>query len=204
LPKDKTASHEIIIKARREEFSQYGFKDASMRRIGERAGMTAAGLYRHFKNKEDMFNELVRPAVDDINSWLEAHRKRSYRSLGNGGRDLWRDSEIDMMRELVYPRKEEYSLLLNCAKGSGYENFLHDMVTEQQKHMIVAMEYLKSLGYPVHPISEKELHLLMTAYTSALFEPVIHDYSYEEALRCLEVVESFFLPGWEKLLGLER
>ena len=66
MPKDKTQSHELVIKARREEFAAYGFKDASMRRIGERAGMTAAGLYRHFKSKEDMFDELVRPALDDI------------------------------------------------------------------------------------------------------------------------------------------
>ena len=204
MPKDKTQSHELVIKARREEFAAYGFKDASMRRIGERAGMTAAGLYRHFKSKEDMFDELVRPAIDDISSWLEAHQKRSYLSLEKGGEDLWKDSEIDMMRDLVYPRREEYALLLNCSKGSRYENFLHDLVTEQQKHMMHALSYLKSIGYRVHPISEKELHLILTAYTSALFEPVIHDYSQEEALRCLEAVESFFLPGWESLMGLKR
>ncbi|MBQ3394105.1 MAG: TetR/AcrR family transcriptional regulator [Oscillospiraceae bacterium] len=204
MPRDKTASHELVMKARREEFTQYGFKDASMRRIGERAGMTAAGLYRHFRNKEDMFEELVRPAIDDINGWLESHRKRSYLSMENGGEGIWSDSEIDMMRDLIYPRKEEYSLLLNCAKGSRHENFLHDMVTEQQKHMMEALAHLENMGYPVHPISEKGLHLLLTAYTSALFEPVIHDYTYEEALRCLEAVESFFLPGWEALIGLSR
>lgn len=34
-----------------------------------------------------------------------------------------------------------------------------------------------------------------------MFEPVIHGYTQEEAYRCLETVEAFFLPGWKQLLG---
>ncbi len=44
MPRDKTASHARIMAAAREEFLEYGFKKASMRRIGDRCGMTAAGI----------------------------------------------------------------------------------------------------------------------------------------------------------------
>ena len=37
---------------------------------------------------------------------------------------------------------------------------------------------------------------------AALFEPVIHGYSEEDARTCLETVEAFFLPGWKNLIGL--
>ena len=42
---------------------------------------------------------------------------------------------------------------------------------------------------------------MLSAYTTAMFEPVVHNYSMEEALRCLKTVEAFFLPGWKQLMG---
>ena len=37
--------------------------------------------------------------------------------------------------------------------------------------------------------------------TAALFEPVMHSYPPEDAIRCLDTIEAFFLPGWKKLMG---
>ena len=62
MARDKSAHHEKIITAAREEFMTYGFTDASMRRIADAAGMSAAGLYKHFPSREDMFATLVEPA----------------------------------------------------------------------------------------------------------------------------------------------
>ncbi len=67
--------------------------------------------------------------------------------------------------------------------------------------MLRFLPLLREKGYPIRDVSAQELHLLLSAYTTALFEPVIHGYSLEEALRCLETVEAFFLPGWKQLMG---
>ncbi|MCR4837859.1 MAG: TetR/AcrR family transcriptional regulator, partial [Eubacterium sp.] len=61
---------------------------------------------------------------------------------------------------------------------------------------------LKCSGYKVPEISPSEMHLLMTAYITALFEPVVHNYDCDEAIRALSTLETFFLPGWKKLLGV--
>ena len=47
MARDKSAHHEKIIAAAREEFMTYGFTDASMRRIAAAADMSVAGLYKH-------------------------------------------------------------------------------------------------------------------------------------------------------------
>ena len=201
MPRDKTASHAKVIAAAREEFFTYGFENASMRRIGERVGMTAAGLYRHCKDKADLFDQLVSPAVEDMRAWLDAHTNRSVDAVRSASGELWQDSEIDMMRELVYPRMEEYRLLLSCAQGTNYETFLHDLVEDHQETMLRFFPLLREKGFPARDVSPQELHLLVTAYTAAMFEPVIHNYSMEDALQCLETVEAFFLPGWKRLLG---
>ena len=201
MPRDKTVSHTRVLAAAREEFMEYGFEKASMRRIGERAGMTAAGLYRHCRDKADLFRELVSPSIRKIDDWLDAHIARSVRTMESGDVDLWKDSEIDMMRDLIYPNMEEYRLLLTKAQGSPYENFLHDLTERHQTRMLAFLPLLWERGYLPRKIDPQELHLLLSAYTTAMFEPVVHGYSREDAYRCLETLEAFFLPGWKQLLG---
>ncbi len=201
MPKDKTASHVRVLAAAREEFMEYGFEKASMRRIGERCGMTAAGLYRHCINKEDLFSELVKPYAEQIDGWIEAHVKRSMDAMDSGSADLWKESWIDMMRELVYPNMDSYRLLLTKAQGTPYESFLHDMTLKHQARMMSFFQSLREHGYALREIDEKEMHILLSAYTAAMFGPVVHGYSQEEAFRCLEALEAFFIPGWKHLLG---
>ena len=201
MPRDKTANHIKIIAAAKAEFMEMGFDKSSMRSIAERCGMTAAGIYRHCVDKADLFDQIVAPAVDRINAWLDAHVARYVDAVHHEERIQWRDSEIDMMREIIYPNMEEYHLLLAKSRGSKYEHFLHDLTEGQQAQLLQYMPMLKAQGYAVRDITPKELHLLLSAYTTALFEPVIHNYSVKEALRCLTTVEAFFVPGWKQLFG---
>ena len=87
---------------------ELGFDKSSMRSISRRCGMTAAGIYRHCIDKEDLFNQIVFPAVARINNWLNAHIARYIDAITHEEHIQWRDSEIDMMREIIYPNMEEY------------------------------------------------------------------------------------------------
>ena len=201
MPKDKTASHARVLAAAREEFLAYGFEKASMRRVGERCGLTAAGLYRHCRDKADLFDLLVSPAIGRLNGWMEDHLARYMTAVSEDGTLQWQDSWIDMMREVVYPRVDDYHLLLTCSSGTKYESFLHDLTQVAQERTLQYIPVLREKGLAVREISSRELHLLFSAYVTALFEPVIHRYPQDEALRCLETVEAFFLPGWKTLFG---
>ena len=201
MPRDKTASHVKILAAARDEFLEYGFEKASMRRIGERCGMTAAGIYRHCRDKADLFDQLVAPAIARLDAWLDAHVHRYVKAAQGEGTVRWNDSEIDMMREVVYSHMDDYRLLLTAAQGTKHERFLHDLTEASQAQMLKYLPMLKAQGLAIRDISPRELHLLLSAYTTALFEPVVHGYPLEEALNSLELIEAFFLPGWKALLG---
>jgi hypothetical protein len=112
------------------------------------------------------------------------------------------DSNIDMMRELVYPNMDDYYLLIVKSQGTKYESFLHDMTEKSQLKMLEYLGKLRESGKELPEIKPQELHLLLTAYITALFEPVIHRYPYEEAIRALDTLEHFFLPGWKQLIGV--
>ena len=201
MPKDKTASHIRVMAAARDEFLEFGFEKASMRRVGERCGLTAAGLYRHCRDKADLFDLLVGPAIGQLNAWMEDHLARYLTAVREDGTLQWQDSWIDMMREVVYPHVEDYHLLLTCSSGTKYESFLHDLTQAAQERTLQYLPILREKGLAVREISPRELHLLYSAYVTALFEPVIHRYSLDESMRCLETIEAFFLPGWKTLFG---
>ena len=201
MPRDKSASHVRVMAAASEEFLEYGFEKASMRRVGERCGFTAAGLYRHCRDKEDLFDQLVAPAVERINAWMDAHLTKYLAAVQDEGNLQWQDSWVDMMREIVYPHMDDYHLLLTCSSGTKYENFLHDLTQTAQEQTFQYLPVLRDKGLAIRAISPAEMHLLLSAYVTALFEPVIHRYTLEESMRCLETVEAFFLPGWKALFG---
>ena len=203
MPRDKTASHVRVMEAAREEFAEYGYENASMRRIGDRCGMTAAGLYRHCVNKEDLFREVVSPSVRKIEDWLEVHIGKSLAAADAGGADLRKDSAADLMREVIYPNMEEYRLLLTGSRGTAYEDFLQGLTEKYLDRMLSFLLVLQEKGGRPRMVEPGELHLLLKAYTSAMLEPVLQGYSEEKACRCLETLETFFLSGWKQLLGFQ-
>lgn len=205
MPRDKSLSHIRVDRAIREEFLEKGFEGASVRSIGARAGMTSAGLYRHYNDKEAMFDSVVKPLVDEINGWTDRHIHEKYDLTDRGaGRDeLFGETIIDMIKEVIVPHKEEFRILMNCSTGTRYENFIHDYAEANQNEFIRAMDYLEKTGFPVKKISEAELHALLSAYLTACFEPILHGHDEDRIEQYLNTIQEFFMPGWFMIMGLQ-
>ena len=202
MPRDKSASHTKIMAAAKAEFLEMGYEKASMRSIGNRCQMTAAAIYRHCRDKEDLFYQLVSPAEEKLMNWAREHMQRYEEPVKKRRKMIWQDSFIDMMREVIYPNMEDYHLLIAKSKGSKYENFLHDMTEMAQDRFLAYLDELRGSGIKAPEMTAQKLHLLLTAYLTALFEPVVHNYPGEEANDALATLEQFFLPGWKKLMGV--
>ena len=205
MPRDKSLSHAKVRQAIKEEFLEKGFEGASIRSIGAKAGMTSAGLYRHFDDKEAMFSAMVDPLIDSIKKWVERHKNRKYGLAEDGtkGKDLFGETVVDLFKDVILPQKEEFRLLLNCSAGTKYENFIHDFVDENQIDFMNALDYLRGQGYKVKNISAEELHMLLSAYLTACLEPIIHDYDDEKIDSYLKTIQDFFMPGWLNLMGIK-
>ena len=206
MPRDKSLSHEKVKKAIKAEFLEKGYEDASIRSIGARAGMTSAGLYRHYADKEAMFNAMVEPLIESIKDWTEKHTSRKYSLIEDGvpGDELFGENFVDMVKEVILPRRDEFILLMLRSGGTKYEHFIHDYAEENQKEFLDAIRYLRENGYSAADIGEEELHMLLSAYLTACFEPIIHDYDDEKVIKYLDTVQKFFMPGWLKIMGISN
>lgn len=191
-----------ILKSAKDEFLSKGYADASLRAICQSAGVTTGALYKRFPNKEALFSAVLEPTLKDIERITAETEKRDYDYLEKDQTQIIWDMSEETLQNLVnfvYDRYDGFRLLFCCAEGSPYGNFLHDFVTDYTKKTIAFTEAAsKRSGFEVQ-VDELELHMLLTAFLSTLFEPLIHGLSREEALRHCSFVAKLF--NWNAVLG---
>ncbi len=204
MSRDKKASHIRVNNAIKEEFLEKGYMGATIRGIGKRAGMTSAGLYRHYQNKEAMFAGVVEPLINSIIEWMTNHRQQGFDMLDEctDGSVLFNESFTDMIIDIVLPNRDEFKILFECSKGSKYENFISDFIADNKKEFVKAYRIMKERGYPVKDIEEAEIEMLMSANVSACFLPIIQDYDDEKIEGYMKTLNEFFIPGWKGIFGV--
>lgn len=198
-------THQDILLSAKSNFLEKGFESSNLREICKQANVTTGAFYRHFKDKEAVFEELVAHVVEKLKKSYFEKEDEFYKSLDDANNDrIWdmTDESIIFFVELIYENYDEFKLLLVCADGTKYENFLHDIANIETIHTIEFMNKLKEKGYKIKNISEKEVHMLIQAYFSSIFEVIIHDYDKREAIKCIKTVVDFNKMGWKYIFGM--
>ena len=200
--RDKTMHHGNIIEAATAEFLEYGFKDASMRRIASGAGMSVSGLYKHFASKEDMFAALVEPACEGLLALFRQEINDQEQFIGTGDLSCWetgRDAKLAV--SFIYDHLDAFRLIICKSQGTKYEGFLHDLAVLEEETTLSFMALLKQQGVELNDFSEKELHLLTTTNVNAVFQTVEHEFTREEAMHYADTLDHFFSSAWKEFFG---
>ncbi len=203
MARDKAGHHEQIMAAAWQEFLTYGFADASMRRIAAAAGMSAAGLYKHFPGKEEMFSALVEPAFQGLMALYRQEETAEREALEAGiVTEKWQSGgEARLAMTYIYDHLDAFRLLICKCGGSRYESFLHDLAVEEEKTTMAMMDLLRQQGAKINDVSPEEFHLLVTTSIGAIFQAVEHGFTREEALHYADTLDAFFTGSWQVLFG---
>ncbi len=202
MPIDKTANHEKIVAAAKKEFLTYGYTDASMRHIADAAGMSASGLYKHFKSKEEMFSALVEAAYQglldlyrcetaDLEQFIE---EGDFSFLENG-----QDAKLAV--GYIYDHLDAFRLIICKSQGTKYESFIHDLAVLGEEKTLSFMDMLKKQGVKLNKFDKNELHLLTTTNISAILQVVEHDLTRKEAMHYAETLDRCFTKAWSEFFG---
>ena len=200
--RDKELHHSSIIEAATAEFLEYGFNDASMRRIAAAAGMSASGLYKHFKGKEEMFSALVEPAYQGLLALFRQEADDQGQMIGTGDLSRWetgRDAKLAIT--YIYDHLDAFRLIICMSQGTKYESFLHDLAVLEEEMTLSFMEILKKQGVKINDFNKRELHLLTTTNVNAVFQTVEHDFTREEAMHYADTLDRFFSRAWKEFFG---
>ena len=186
MVESSSATLEKIQQAALTEFLDKGFLSASLRQIVKNAGVTTGAFYGYFSCKEALFASIVEPhAAALMGRFMEAQTSFAGRPEAEQPEHMGEDSEscLDWMVDYICQNREPVKLLLCRAEGTGYESFVHNMVEVEVEYTLRYMEVLRRLGRRVPTLSRSLCHIIASGMFNGLFEVVIHDMPYEQALR---------------------
>ena len=199
-----TATLEKIQEAVRAEFLDKGFQGTSLRQIVKNAGVTTGAFYGYFSSKEALFNALVEPhAAALMGKFMEAQTSFAELPEEQQPDHMGEESSscVHWMVDYICRHREPVKLLLTRAEGTGYEQFIHNMVEVEVESTLRYMEVLRHLGRDVPELSRSLCHIIASGMFSGLFEIVVHDMPREQAQRDVEQFRQFYTGGWLKLMG---
>ena len=203
MQEDSPGTLEKIEQAALEEFSEKGFLGASLRQIVKQAGVTTGAFYGYFSSKEALFAAIVEPHARALMgrfmkaqrsfAELPANEKQEHVAVESG-------SYLHWMVEYICHHRAPVKLLLCRAEGTGYENFIHDMVEVEVESTLQYIQVLRCLGRSVPELDRQLCHILASGMFNAIFEVVIHNLPYEQAMRYVNQLRDFYTAGWLKLM----
>lgn len=196
------ATDQIIIAAK-EEFLTYGFGEASLRRIAEKANTSPRSIYTRFSSKEGLFAHFVQQHkeyfIEKVKIYLfgfEALSKEKQMEACNEQSSYLSYELLDYM----YDHFDAFYMMICCSMGTVYENFIEELAvleTEStKKYMQMTAEDIGHLP----AVTEEFIHMMSHSFFQAFFEVIRHKFEREQARVYIEKLILFHSGGWEKFL----
>ena len=215
MDKDKETRTKLLECAMK-EFKEKGYMKASLRNICKDAGVTTGALYFFFKDKEDLFGNLVAEPLKKLEKILVVHfieEMAASKQLAGKKLDVSEiakkqgfDDDYEIAQNVVrflFENKDAFDLLLTRAQGSSYENIVDHMVDMAEMHyskMYAAMKGYKSSRnltkedkFIVHWMSHDQIDIFIHIVT--------HCKDVKEAEKQLKNMLAYMIGGWMAVIN---
>jgi len=91
-------------------------------------------------------------------------------------------------------------LLITCSDGTAFSDFVHDLVEVEVEYTLKFIESTGNDALVSGRITPELLHIISSAYFSAVFETVKHDMTKKAAESYVESLNQFFAAGLKRIL----
>lgn len=193
--------HRSVLSAAREEFLEKGYKDASMRSIAGKAGVGLGNIYNYFKDKDEIFQQVLAPVMAALLKITKEHNSDSKLNISIFGSQEYIKETTRTFVELILEFKDELRMLLFQSHGSSLEDFREQYINTNTE---TGLEYLRQMKqrYPHMniDISDFFVHTMSSWWISILGELVMHDLAQDELERFLSEYIEYGTGGWKSLL----
>ena len=179
MPEERTTL-ERILDSSKKEFLEKGFQNASLRNISKNAGVTTGALYRYYDSKEALFSALVDEhagyVLDLFQNTLDDFEKLPGVEQMERMQDISKCCLAEML-DYIYEHYDAFKLLIECAEGTAYSDFIHQLVTKEVDSTYNYMQTLRDMGYQVEELNKELIHIIASGLFTGIFEAVVHDLS---------------------------
>ena len=190
-----------ILESAKKEFLERGYETASLKTICENAEITTGALYKRYRGKEDLFCAVVADTVTALNTVIEEKCAIPVEKLSDQELvSAWEMNESMLWWfQFLYERREGFLLLIKCADGTRYANFQHDWVETMTGKSYEYFLEAKKRGLTSANVSRDEMHILLSAFWTTIYEPFIHGYTRKQIEEHCNLICDLF--NWRRVLG---
>jgi len=202
---DYEQTHKNIIKSAKLQFRERGFREASIRRICNHAGVTNGAFYAHFGSKEDLFGSIVQPCIDGLEKLYE-DESESFLEI-NCSEDIIKAfrhayTSAGKIIEYMCKNREYFLLILESGDGTVYESFQDKLAEGEAQSM--SRFLLKSERFVKNKenISDSIIKMGATFLIATIFEGLKRGMNAEEISHETKLVSDYCIAGYKELLGI--
>ena len=201
--KDERETKEKLLQSARAEFLAKGYQGASLRSICKASGVTTGALYFFFKDKDDLFCNVVGHMMDRLNAVLTEHFSVEVNEMNNGmASDHNEDSDFESARNIVheiYMHREEVLLVLTKSQGSSMESMPDNIVDQMDAHNAFICEAMcRAYGTPM--VDRNVVHWMSHSQIDMFIFMVTHIDNEKDALKFVETGMKYLISGWYGLV----
>ena len=191
---------DLILKVSKEEFIKKGYNNASLRSIASKCHITATAIYRHFNNKEEIFEAVISPFINYFNQITKY--------IEETDNDYLKKEMVSEIWYFEHDGRFQYSLLFG-----EYNDLVNLLVRERKKwfkDFIVNYEYeatikyinqMKNSGYKIKDFNLVSFKVLLDSYLEAYLNLLDKGLEKEELSNICNELNDFYTIGFRNLLG---
>lgn len=194
---------DLILAVARQQFLTKGFREASLRDIAKKANGTTGIIYTYFKNKNDLFETLVQPAIHQFEKRLAAEEmsiKEASDQLGMSPK-AWFTKNLKFLIGLIEAYPDEMRLLFLKAQGSAFENYKEMLIQEGTRRSVAIFRTLKrEKSFKHQELSEFFVLNLVKYVINVVVEMMKQNISPKQIASYENEITSFLFSGWKGLV----
>lgn len=191
---------DLILKVSKEEFLLRGFNDSSLRNIASKCHISATAIYRHFKNKEEIFDSVIEPFINHFNeiaNYIETKDNEYLSNLDISG--MWNfEHNGGFQYKLLFGKYNDLVVLMVKERRSWFKDFIINFEYEATLRYINRM---KNEGYKINDFSLISFKVLLDSYLEAYLNLLNKDLKKEELITICNEINNFYTFGFRNLLG---
>lgn len=195
----KSDIKEKILEISKAEFMEHGYKDASMRTIAKKTGVSLGNIYNYYKNKDAIFSKVVAPPMIQLKKLNEMFMDDYFFDL-NIITHKMKALELQYSIEFLNQYRDELNLIFFKSYGSSLQNYKDEWIDENTRVSIKWVNKFNRLHRKNIQISEFFTHYLNSSFVNFVAELLMHDIDEKDMELYLTEYYSFYEQGWKKIM----
>ena len=191
---------DLILKVSKEEFISKGYNNSSLRNIALKCHITATAIYRHFKNKEEIFEAVIAPFISYFNEITGYIEKKDNEFLNNNNvSEMWSFEHDGVFQfKILFGEYNDLVKLIVKERNSWFKEFI---VNYEYEATLRYINQMKKQGYKIKDFNLISFNVLLGSYLEAYLNLLDMNLTKEELSSICNEINNFYTIGFRNLLG---